>query len=258
MYLMTYASRVSTVAVAAILPLGVSRAVMAQSKVPIANFSVNASTPVLDPNQLPNGNSITRFHFDTLARRVFGLNNLGLPLFTSQQIGQVFNQPNGPQVVVFAFNDINTRGRTISGFGLRPLAIVSRNNAVFSGPVNLNGRNGGVEDRRDGGIPGPGGGLGGRGGRGIGDDSEGGQGFLNGGGGGDFIAADRGIGGSGGGFGGAGGNGKAHSHPTLAHVGRGGAAAGVVVARTLQGLFHYPMVAARAAELGSNWARSTP
>lgn len=59
---------------------------------------------------------------------------------------------------VFAFDDINLRGRSITATGQFPIAIVSRGNAVFDAPVIASGQN---ADGRNAGVSGPGLALGG-------------------------------------------------------------------------------------------------
>ena len=192
--------------------LAISPLSWAASKLTIADFEPIDLTPagnpgsVFDPDLLAGGALATSFLFDTSSGTLTMFNGQ-TPLLVLPAVGEIFDQPTGPSVMVFAFDGINTRGRMITALGARPLAILSHADATFSGVVNVSGEAGGLNGRRSGGGGGPGAGSGGEGG--IGPDANdhpptSGSGM---GAGGPGLNGSAAVGGDGGSFGGAGGDG---------------------------------------------------
>jgi hypothetical protein len=73
--------------------------------------------------------------------------------------GRVFNQTNGPPIVVYDFNDFSIARRiTLSLTGMNPIAFLTTNNINISGQLNANGQ---APDGGQGGAAGAGGGSGG-------------------------------------------------------------------------------------------------
>lgn len=73
--------------------------------------------------------------------------------------GRVFNQANGPPIVVYDFNDFSIAGRVeVSLTGMNPIAFLTTNNINIGGTLNANGQ---LFDGTKGGAGGPGGGNGG-------------------------------------------------------------------------------------------------
>ena len=123
--------------------------------------------------------------------------------------GEVTLQGDEPGIAVFSFESLNiAAGATINVIGLRPLALLARDNLTFAGTINADGGDG--HDSGEGGAVGSAGGIGragGRnGGRGGGSILEGTDGRGAGGGrtGRRYLGTVAGGGGAGGGFGGSG------------------------------------------------------